>query len=112
MNWGLLLHWGKRKDLKINLQDMSSPLYVWNVTWLLIVVPMITIKFKIVKILCYINSKFELSKVIEVKSCIKYNVTDWVIVYSLNIASEKALLTYYHCDRMIQLAVAQIYEWI
>ena len=60
----------------------------------------------------YINTKFELSKVIEVKSCIKYNVIEWVRVYSLNIASEKALLTYYHCDRMLQLAVAQIYEWI
>ena len=59
------------------------------------------------KFVCYINTKFELSKVIEVKSCIKYNVNDRVRVYSLNIASEKELLTYYHCDRMIHLVVAQ-----
>ena len=79
---------------------------------MLIVVPMITIKFRIVKFVCYINTKFELSKVIEVKSCIKYNVTDRVRVYSLNIAQEKALLTYYQCDRMLQFAVEQISEWI
>ena len=79
---------------------------------MLILIPMITIKFQIVKFFCYINTKFELSKVIEVKSCIKYYVNDRVRVYSLNIASEKELLTYYHCDRMLQLAVAQISEWI
>ena len=64
------------------------------------------------KFFCYINAKFQLSKVIEVNSCIKYNVNDRVRVYSLNIASEKALLTYYHCDRMLQLVVAQISKWI
>ena len=88
MNWGLLKHWGKRKDLQINLQDMSSPLHLkYNMN--VYCYSHDHNKILNCEFFCYINTKFELSKVIEVKSCIKYNVTDWVRVYSLNIASEK-----------------------